>query len=85
MEKKSIVSEIHIYNDRAELTQEERELLNRASLAREDAYAPYSHFKVGAAALLENDEVVIVDGDDPVRADDRATIIGLDPFQGVTG
>ncbi|MDX1314318.1 MAG: cytidine deaminase [Eudoraea sp.] len=59
MEKKSIVSEITIYEDPGELSRQEQELLNRAGLAREDAYAPYSNFKVGAAILLENDEVVI--------------------------
>ena len=59
MEKKSIVSEITIYDDPGELTQEEQELLIKASRAREDAYAPYSHFKVGAAVLLENKEIII--------------------------
>ena len=59
MEKKSIISEIYIYDDLTELSQEEQELLNSAHKAREDAYAPYSNFKVGAAVLLENNEIVI--------------------------
>ena len=59
MEKKSITSEIIIYDDITELSQKEQELLKRAARAREDAYAPYSHFKVGAAVLLENDVITI--------------------------
>ncbi len=59
MEKKSIISEIHIYDDPTELSAEEQQLLKRASEAREDAYAPYSHFKVGAAVLLDNDDIII--------------------------
>jgi cytidine deaminase len=33
--------------------------VRRAREARDDAYAPYSEFKVGAAVLLSNGEVVI--------------------------
>ena len=33
-------------------------LVNRAIKARERAYAPYSQFKVGAAILLENGEII---------------------------
>ncbi|MCE2612984.1 cytidine deaminase [Flavobacteriaceae bacterium D16] len=59
MKKKTIVSEIYIFENLSELSQEEQELLHKASKAREDAYAPYSNFKVGAAVLLDNDEIVI--------------------------
>lgn len=34
-----------------------RELMNLAILARENAYVPYSTFKVGAAVLAENGQV----------------------------
>ena len=34
-----------------------RELINRALEAREKAYAPYSHFKVGAAVLGEDGKI----------------------------
>lgn len=36
---------------------QQKELLEAAKLAYENAYAPYSNFRVGAAILLENGEV----------------------------
>lgn len=36
---------------------ENRELINLAKQAMENAYAPYSHFKVGAAAVGKNGDV----------------------------
>jgi cytidine deaminase len=59
MKIKSIQAEIEVYASKSELQPEERQLLERAEEAREYAYAPYSNFKVGAAVLLENGEVVI--------------------------
>ncbi len=41
-----------------ELTEEERRLINAAREATQRSYAPYSHFSVGAAALLENGIIV---------------------------
>lgn len=35
----------------------EKKLMNEAILARENAYAPYSHFKVGAALLTKSDRI----------------------------
>ena len=35
-----------------------KKLLDAATLARENAYVPYSHFKVGAALLLKNGEII---------------------------
>jgi len=32
-------------------------LIDRATHARENAYAPYSHFKVGAAVLCDNGDI----------------------------
>ena len=34
-----------------------QELMNKAAEAREYAYTPYSHFKVGAALLARNGKV----------------------------
>ena len=42
----------------AELSETEKLLFEAAKKVRESAYAPYSHFKVGCAVLLENGEIV---------------------------
>ena len=42
-----------------ELSAGENRLLEQAVAATDHAYAPYSNFKVGAAALLDDDTVVI--------------------------
>lgn len=41
-----------------ELAEEDRQLIDAAREATQRSYAPYSHFSVGAAALLENGVVV---------------------------
>lgn len=41
-----------------ELAEEDRQLIDTACEATKRSYAPYSHFSVGAAALLENGTVV---------------------------
>ncbi|MET0242436.1 MAG: cytidine deaminase [Flavitalea sp.] len=40
------------------LPKDDKMLLEKAREATADAYAPYSHFKVGAAARLDNGEIV---------------------------
>jgi cytidine deaminase len=42
-----------------ELTDAEKMMIQHAKQAATKAYAPYSSFQVGAAVLLDNDEVVI--------------------------
>lgn len=42
-----------------ELSTEDRQLVEQAIEATRRSYAPYSHFRVGAAVRLENDEIVI--------------------------
>jgi len=59
MKKKQIGFELLVFDDVKELSQNDQKLLIEAEKARENAYAPYSRFKVGAAVLLENGEVVI--------------------------
>ncbi len=58
-EKKKISFEITVFNSIQELGSSEKILLKKAIEARKNAYAPYSEFKVGAAVLLENGEIVL--------------------------
>ena len=58
MIKKNISFEIEEYDSIEELNIEDRKVMNLALLATKSAYAPYSKFKVGAALLLDNREIV---------------------------
>ncbi len=53
-----LTSEFEIFENAEELPEGIQELLKVAVEAREKAYAPYSKFKVGAAILLNNGEIV---------------------------
>lgn len=59
MKERNITFDLSIYSSINELAVEDRNLMMSAVEARKKAYAPYSHFNVGAAVLLENGEVVI--------------------------
>jgi cytidine deaminase len=59
MKEITINTKFKAYDSRAELPEQYRRLLESARAAREEAYAPYSHFFVGAAALLANGAIVI--------------------------
>ncbi len=59
MEKQQISFTLTLYEDRTDLPEALQGLLKAAEDSRENAYAPYSNFKVGAAVLLNNGEVVI--------------------------
>jgi len=54
----TLSSEIQVYENTTELPDELSLLLYRAHEAALGAYAPYSHFKVGAAIMLNNGAVV---------------------------
>lgn len=58
MKKREIKSILVDYNSSAELDEKSQELIENAKQAAENAYAPYSKFKVGAAVLLENGEII---------------------------
>lgn len=58
MEHLEIHAKFSIYNSKEELPNETRLLLIEAEKAREKAHAPYSHFRVGAAVLLDNGEII---------------------------
>ncbi|HSP40639.1 MAG TPA: cytidine deaminase [Gillisia sp.] len=53
-----ITANLEIYDSCDELPADVQELLDKASDARDCAYAPYSKFKVGAAVLLDNNEII---------------------------
>ncbi|RNL82601.1 cytidine deaminase [Sinomicrobium pectinilyticum] len=59
MKEVEITSRLMVYDNTDELPETIRVLMQKAVEARKNAYAPYSRFKVGAALLLENGEVVI--------------------------
>lgn len=46
------------YENLAELTEVDRQLILKAREASENAYAPYSNFLVGAAVLLANGKII---------------------------
>jgi len=50
--------EFEVYDTIDELTTADADLLKHARKITEIAYAPYSNFKVGASALLQNGEIV---------------------------
>lgn len=58
MKEVKIESFLQVYESFDELPEHVKSLMQHAMKARERAYAPYSNFSVGAAVLLENDEVV---------------------------
>ncbi|MCD6068353.1 MAG: cytidine deaminase [Bacteroidetes bacterium] len=57
-EKLQIISSFEVYKNEQDLANEDRLLLMHAKRSLESAYAPYSHFNVGAAILLENGEII---------------------------
>jgi cytidine deaminase len=58
MKKKEIAFSIDVYDSADELNREDAILLQLARDATKKAYAPYSQFRVGAAARLVNGEIV---------------------------
>jgi cytidine deaminase len=54
-----IQTEIEELNSPLDLPGDEQQLLINASIAKENAYAPYSKFKVGAALILANGETIL--------------------------
>ena len=57
MKEFKIVTKI-VISSYIELGEKEKKLIDLAKNATKDAYAPYSQFRVGAAVLLENGEMI---------------------------
>lgn len=57
--KKNITITYSYFDDDSQLSTAQNELVKSAEKACQDAYAPYSKFKVGAAVLLDNGNVVV--------------------------
>lgn len=58
MQEIKITATLTCYDNIEELPQSVQELMQNAIEARKKAYAPYSKFRVGAALLLENGEII---------------------------
>lgn len=58
MKDVKIETTLQVFEDYNAIPEDVQKLMQAAIAAREDAYAPYSKFKVGAAILLDNNEVV---------------------------
>lgn len=56
--EKTLAITYHHFNSLESLPKADKELVQAARKATEKAFAPYSNFKVGAAALLRSGEVV---------------------------
>ena len=59
MKKIKIATTATLFSGISELSSEDKMLMDKAIEARGKAYAPYSKFSVGAALLLENNEIVL--------------------------
>lgn len=59
MKEVKIETRLEVYNKLEELPESIQDLMKVATKARDSAYAPYSNFNVGAAILLDNNEIII--------------------------
>jgi cytidine deaminase len=59
MKEINITTKLSVFETIEELTLERQNLMNQAIEIRKKAYAPYSKFRVGAAILLDNGQVVL--------------------------
>jgi cytidine deaminase len=59
MKKLEITTTFQVFDSIDSLSQEVKSLMQKAIEIRKKAYAPYSKFRVGAAILLDNGQVVL--------------------------
>jgi len=55
---KTLTSEVTIFSTQANLSEDEKNLCNKAREAMKTSYSPYSNFRVGAAVLLEDGSII---------------------------
>ena len=58
MKEIKIETVLNVYDHLDELPKDVVSLMEKASEARDKSYSPYSNFSVGAAILLENNEII---------------------------
>jgi len=58
MKELKIESTLYVFDSLQNVSNDIKNLMNHAIKARDNAYAPYSKFNVGAAILLENGEII---------------------------
>lgn len=58
MIEKEISFHLKVYDNDAQLSENDKLLIERARAALKNAYAPYSNFNVAAAVLLQNGEIL---------------------------
>ena len=58
MKEFKIESTLYVFDSLQDVSNDIKNLMNHAIKARDNAYAPYSKFNVGAAILLENGEII---------------------------
>lgn len=59
MKEINITTQLLVFDSLDSLNSEEQSLMQQAITIRKKAYAPYSNFRVGAAILLDNGQVVL--------------------------
>ncbi|KIA98914.1 cytidine deaminase [Flavobacterium sp. JRM] len=59
MKEISITTQFSVFESIEELSKDTQDLMNEAIAIRKKAYAPYSKFRVGAALLLDNGQIVL--------------------------
>jgi cytidine deaminase len=59
MHDHNISTKFTVFESSDELSTIEQELLQKAIMIRDSAYAPYSGFNVGASVLMQNNEVIV--------------------------
>ncbi|MGV1012668.1 MAG: cytidine deaminase [Flavobacterium sp.] len=59
MKEIHITTTFEVFHSVADLSENIQSLMQQAIAIRKKAYAPYSHFRVGAAILLDNGKIVL--------------------------